>query len=93
MEGFHGATQGQQQGAPRKIKVYKFTRFNEATGEHFTSRIYATQEAIKRIDDAAILSNSALEVDPSVLASNGSYEPSKREQQIRASLRPKENQF
>lgn len=85
------ATRASRTAGVEKVKVYKFKRYSPATGECFPSHTYATQEAIERAD-AAIIVNSAVEVDPSEVYANGTCDPERIKQQIIHSHAPKEMQ-
>ena len=62
-----------------KVKVYRFKRI----GESATPPLYATQEAIERLDGTMIV-GAAIEVDQSELTGDGRYYPVK----IVKALRP-----
>jgi len=57
-----------------KVLVYQFKHLNPATGESFTSEMYATESAIEHFKGAIIV-DSAIEVDRSDLDGYGRYHP------------------
>jgi hypothetical protein len=91
MELSNAGKRGHAQTNTERVKVYRFRRYSAATGECFSSKTYATQDAIERLD-ATIIDSSALEVDQAELDLNGCYEPAFCREQILHSHAPKENQ-